>query len=347
MRNNVCQDFIIIGPNYYNYAYSTVRTIKNMGYSVSFFEEKEFYNHCYYLQRKFYKFGLQFIKDKWDKRWNDDLLTFIRKNADVNTVLLFLAGGELISTNTLLELSKYRKILMLWDSIRRFSIGAQKQIGLYDKVYVFEYDDISYIKDTFDMNNISYLPLGYDENIYFARQEERRIDMAFVGAVTPDRFRILEHVAKYAITHHLHLVVVGKWFNDKWPWMVWKFKRKHPELYSCLINHNVPPEETAHIYRHSKIVLNINNSVHKSISPRTFEILATRTFQLMNKGQESNGTLNLDSDLVMFENDADLLQKIRYFISNEKERIRIMEKGYMDVQKFSLSNLLQRVVHEL
>ena len=67
----------------------------------------------------------------------------------------------------------------------------------------------------------------------------------------------------------------------------------------------------------------------------------------MNKGQESNGTLNLDSDLVMFENDADLLQKIRYFISNEKERIRIMEKGHMDVQKFSLSNLLQRGVHEL
>ena len=42
MRNNVCRDFIIIGPNYYNYAYSTVRTIKNMGYSVSFLRKKSF-----------------------------------------------------------------------------------------------------------------------------------------------------------------------------------------------------------------------------------------------------------------------------------------------------------------
>lgn len=121
-------------------------------------------------------------------------------------------------------------------------------------------------------------------------------------------------------------------------------QKNHPDLFSCLNNYNIPPEKTADVYRRSKIVLNINKSIHKSISPRTFEILATNSFQLMNSGQESNNTLNLMKDLVLFKTEDDLIAKINYYLSHENERKEIAQNGFIDCQHFSLSNILSKVL---
>lgn len=123
-----------------------------------------------------------------------------------------------------------------------------------------------------------------------------------------------------------------------------KFKKNHLVLFKSLNNYNIPPEKTAMIYRRSKIVLNINNAVHKSISPRTFEILATGAFQLINKGQESHGTIDFEKDLVLYDSVGDLEEKSNYYLSCEKERMTIAEREYRDCQRFSLTNLLRRVV---
>ena len=87
---------------------------------------------------------------------------------------------------------------------------------------------------------------------------------------------------------------------------------KHPHLFPVLMNQALSPEEVAQIYRRSKIVLNINNNVHRSVSPRTFEILATQTFQLMNSGQQSNGTLDFDRDLVQYDDVDDLIRDVGF-----------------------------------
>lgn len=337
-------DFIVIGPEYYNYSSSTIGSIQKMGYDVKFFKEIPFYENCSYLdlERKFYKLGNKSIKFKWDKEWNDHLLEFIWRNASANTRLIFLSGGGAISSNTLLQLKKYKKMLILWDSIKRMEPASQKKVSLYDKVYVFEYDDLFYINNELNQKNTKYLPVGYDASIYTPGNEVRDIDIAFVGAVTDRRFRVLEKVAKYAHDHKRRLDVYGKWYNNKWPWMTWSFRRKHADLFSCLHNYNIQPNKTADIYRRSKVVLNINNDVHKSISPRTFEILGTKSFQIMNDGQESNGTINLKKDLVLFESDDDLIRKIEYYILHENERKKIAQNGYVDCKKYSMDNLLKK-----
>ena len=65
-------NFIVIGPNYYNYSFSTVRCLRNMGYSVNFFEEKAFYENCSYFKRKLYKLGIDALKERWNKEWNQE-----------------------------------------------------------------------------------------------------------------------------------------------------------------------------------------------------------------------------------------------------------------------------------
>lgn len=342
----VKNDFIIVGSNYFNYSYSTVTAIRRLGYRVKFFEERPFYLNCSYFQRRLYKMGLDSIKSTWEKQWNSDLIRFVHEHAGPNTKLMFLAGG--VSAEILMRLRGYYKILVLWDSMRRSSVEYQQRVRLYDKVYAFEYDDLAYARNTFGVQNIEYLPVGYDDTIYYSEAEQQRdIDVSFVGTNTPERFELLEKVAQWAHKHHWKLAVYGEWVNQRWPWMTWKFERNHPELFEFLNNYNIPPEETAAIYRRSKIVLNVNNAVHKSISPRTFEILATKSFQIMNRGQDSHGTIDLEKDLALYDSPADLEEKIGYYLSHEEERSKIAERGYMDCQGFSLVSLLKRVVDEL
>lgn len=336
-------NFLVIAPNYFNYATSTVKAIRQLGYNVKFFAEKPFYLNCSYLQRKLFKMGFTSIKNAWDKRWNSDLLQFIHENADKNTKLMFLTGGA--PAEVLMLLTEYDKILVLWDSIRRSSLDQQQRVQMYDKVYAFEYNDLAYMQETFGIKNMEYLPVGYDDGIYFPDDRQQKdIDVSFVGTYTEERFSLFEEIAQCAYRNHWKLAIYGQWVNLKWPWMKWKFKKNHPVLFRSLNNYNILPEKTAMIYRRSKIVLNINNTVHKSISPRTFEILATGAFQLMNKGQESHGTIDLEKDLVLYDSVGDLAEKINYYLSCEKERMTIAERGYRDCQRFSLTNLLRRVV---
>ena len=143
------------------------------------------------------------------------------------------------------------------------------------------------------------------------------------------------------------MYVEGRWYDDRYPWKVRSYRRKHPHLFPVLTNQELSPEEVAQIYRRSKIVLNINNDVHHSVSPRTFEILATQTFQLMNSGQQSNGTLDFDRDLVQYDDVDDLIRKIDFYLQHDEMRAQIAAHGAESVRRFSLDELTKRMVGKL
>ena len=235
---------------------------------------------------------------------------------------------------------------MMWDSVRRYDMAFQQRMRRYQHVFAFEYTDIEYAAQTFHIE-MTYLPLGYDPLIYYPKEVERDIDVSFIGTPMPHRVEILERVAAYMSNMGGRMYVGGRWYDDRYPWKVRSYRRKHPHLFPVLMNQALSPEEVAQIYRRSKIVLNINNNVHRSVSPRTFEILATQTFQLMNRGQQSNGTLDFDRDLVQYEDVDDLIRKIDYYLQHEEEREQIAEHGAQTASRFSMNELVKKLVENI
>ncbi len=77
--------------------------------------------------------------------------------------------------------------------------------------------------------------------------------------------------------------------------------------------------------RYLPLGVNINTTIHHSLSPRTFEICATKSFQLMNGGQNSHGLMNLETDLATFSGVEDLLKKIEFYLANENLREEIAQ----------------------
>ena len=97
------------------------------------------------------------------------------------------------------------------------------------------------------------------------------------------------------------------------------------------------------MYSCTKVCLNIHAERHKSPNPRSFEILATDSFLLMDE-REYWGCLSHE-DCATYANTGELLDKLGYYLENEELRARIARHGYNTVTgKFSMENMLQRIV---
>ena len=90
----------------------------------------------------------------------------------------------------------------------------------------------------------------------------------------------------------------------------------------------------AELMRHSKISLNFPEGPegHDQCKGRVWEILATKSLLLERKNNATENFLTPSVHYVEFENETDLVEKIKYYLDNEKERGYIAQKGY-DIYK--------------
>ena len=308
-------------------AESISNEFKNFGHENKIFVVDSFYESCSYFQRKIYKLGYKHS----EKIYNENLMAELSKMyAEFQPNFILILDGTNVPPPIQEFLTRYKTVLWLWDSFKRFE-HLTKFTSLVKEIFCFEYDDIEDLRQ----KNIPahYLPLGANEKIYFPAECEKDIDISFIGWQSKERLEILEKVCKRARQKNWTVKIGGPFHDNKYFWKKYLFGRRNKNLAKFLENRMFEPEEVAALYRRSKICLNINVSMHKSLNPRTFEICATKSFQLMNSGQNSCGFINLETDLATFDNAEDLLEKIEFYLANDELREKIAENGYNSVMK--------------
>ncbi|MHC4112538.1 MAG: glycosyltransferase family protein, partial [Planctomycetota bacterium] len=101
------------------------------------------------------------------------------------------------------------------------------------------------------------------------------------------------------------------------------------------VNHfQIPPVEAAQIYAQS--LVNLNVSLNGDLNLRVFEVLSSGGFLLTDKLTMESGLELLFKDgqhLVCFENEHDLLDKIRYFLKHPDEAKAIAQNGYEEFER--------------
>ena len=93
--------------------------------------------------------------------------------------------------------------------------------------------------------------------------------------------------------------------------------------------------EMTRLFNESKIVLNPYGASKYFIvpNPRTFEIPATRSFELTNMPREAGDYFRLNKEIVVYKNDAEFKEKVDYYLGNDEERTKITLAGYDRVVK--------------
>lgn len=177
--------------------------------------------------------------------------------------------------------------------------------------------------------NVFHLPLGTDPNIFFPKKKRSvyQSDLCFVGAPYPSRIELIQRLVKDT---SYHLLLIGKW-------------KEHIHIPKAkkvtVINKWLPPEKIADYYSNAKIVLNTHrpafahfneNSVNvknESINNRTFDILASKAFTIMEQIPDLQSYFEIGTEIIAYETEKELLSYIRMYLEQETARSRIAEKG--------------------
>ena len=108
--------------------------------------------------------------------------------------------------------------------------------------------------------------------------------------------------------------------------------------YSCpgCVNHGPVDyyDEAPHIFRHSRINLNITlRSIKSGIPLRAFDIMGSQGFLLTNYQDDFADCFTPGQDYVYYTDEEDLLDQIDYYLCHEKEREEIALNGYEEILK--------------
>lgn len=191
----------------------------------------------------------------------------------------------------------------------------ENELPLYDKVFSFSKPMAHYFKEL--GFNAEFFPYGAEPLSQLALAKTQ--DVFFVA--TPDMRRVmtLENLNEFP------LQIYGK------KWLRYK-KLLGSELSKKIIYQDVWGDELNQLLQSSKIVLNINNiawhSIESGVNLRIFETLAARSFLLTEYSQEIEELFIIGKELETFKCNAELKDKVHYYLTHDTERETIAQKGY-------------------
>lgn len=179
--------------------------------------------------------------------------------------------GEALSVDMIKRmrtlLPKARHTLYFWDSYRNMPSGSADKVGLFDRAFSFDLDDVA--ADP----RLTYRPLFYIEKYANVGSVEQDIDLLFIGTAHSDRVAVLQRVAaampagfelrkilfaRSPLLHRIQNVVSTPY-------------RQTPE--DDFIFTPIPKAEVQALIARSKVVLDIERNVQTGFTMRTIEML--------------------------------------------------------------------------
>lgn len=215
--------------------------------------------------------------------------------------------------------------------------------ALFDRVCSYERKDAEWLSA--HGLPARFCPVGYAEAYATpaaARAAEH--DILFIGTPYRARVSLLGRLARESAKRGWRLCVVGSFWERQYPWKKLLFRLRHPALYACVRNGTVSPAQAAALYARSRICLNLHREDAGGCNPRTYEILAAGGMEILD-AREDYDILSPGRDMETFRTEAELLEKIAYYLSHEAERASMARCGKKTVWKRRATReLLQNVL---
>jgi spore maturation protein CgeB len=159
---------------------------------------------------------------------------------------------------------------------------------------------------------------------------KKEIDVSFVGTPKNDRIDFMRFLIKNGIN--------AKVFGAGW--------EKYPEFKNAHLG-EIDHHEFIEVINKSKINICLSKNYFGGthILERFFEINACRSFGLTEHASGYFPTFKEGEDIVTFRNKEELLNKVKYFLKNDKEREEIASKAYKKtLQSYSNQQLFEKAI---
>jgi spore maturation protein CgeB len=221
-----------------------------------------------------------------------------------------------------------------YDLIVYHSPAYSRDMGMDEKLrYVGARRAVFWSHGVFDA---AFDPTMLEEELFAC---ERDVDVIFVGALLRGKMSFLAQVKRALGSrcrlHGLATLKQNLYFNVRHGLPGWVTP--------------IAQSEYAPLYRRAKIGFNVHNRGKFTIgSYRMFELPANGVMQLCDGDEYLDTYFDRDNEVVGYSSVDDLVDKIKFYLSNEAERSRIALNGYRRVMRdYRIGDLLRRLARTI
>lgn len=163
---------------------------------------------------------------------------------------------------------------------------------------------------------------------------ERDIDIAFVGALAPNKMPMIAAVKK-AFGRKMRLYGLANLKKN----VYFNLKFNFPGWVSPL-----PFERYVPLYQRTKIGINVHNRGDYTVGGyRLFDLPANGVMQISDGGPYLDTFFEVGKEIESYRNTDELIDKIKYYLEHDAERQQIARNGYRRVElDYRMKHLLQK-----
>jgi spore maturation protein CgeB len=288
---------LIIGPLFYNYCKSIARAFEQQGYEVELIEWVE-------LSIENFKEKVQFnIAKNKDEFFEQKKLRlnkgYQKKYTEYQPDLVFVVRGSMLTKETLELMQTSKLVLWMMDSV--FLVKETlANIKMYHHIFLFEKVDIPRLENEYGLQP-HFLPLSLDETVYFPLlQQNKQIDILFVGALYPERVEVLKRLIKAFPGKRIQ--IYGNYFSKLRNLKRYFFRDDKKYFTNSILR----PDQLNVLYSKARVCINIHHSQSVyGVNQRFFELTGAKALQVCdNRGFIKD---NFDEkDVFIYNNEEEL-----------------------------------------
>nr|WP_174507654.1 glycosyltransferase [Acinetobacter sp. Marseille-Q1620] len=179
---------------------------------------------------------------------------------------------------------------------------------------LYFFTDSSFIEDAkkIGIDHCMYLPLAYNPQVFYNRNENKSDRMIFIGAWSPDRQELIEQIP-------IPLTIYGKGWD----------KLHKPE---CNIHpYNIDLNQVSILYSRHKYVLNVINkkNIRQGMNMRCFEAPACGCILVSEYVKDITKIFDIEQEIIYFNSPSDLKNKLENdSINPELAKIKVLDHTY-------------------
>jgi spore maturation protein CgeB len=298
-----------------NYDLSIKRYLNNNGHKVGHYSYRsKLYSSDFFTRLK-HKIYFKINNNYESNDWNACL---IKKCKEFNPDLVFILKGEIIYPETLKWIrdnTDAKIICWLMDVVKRFP-QIERLLKYYDYMFSYSSDDIDFLR-SFNPET-HYLPVGYDPKVFFKMDDiKKKWDLSFIGTWSRNREDFLIKVSKLLEKESLDIVFYLNNYSLFRP-STWRKWLKRKSLYKFFKNHSYfSLSEMNILFNQSKVCLNIHQDfTQNALNTRTFEILGSGAYQLIENFDSTLELLKNDSTIIRYNGPEDLVKRLKEILIN-------------------------------